>query len=70
MDFPDPPSSFDLVADRRVTARSLAAAWCLALLALAGLATVPLLASDSRPALSHSVAGETADRQATLQHAC
>jgi len=74
MDFPDPSSSNDVVADRQVTVRSLAAAWCLALVAFIGLAAVPLLASDSRSTLSEAVAAGSADRQpthqASLPHAC
>jgi len=67
MDFPDPPSSFDVVADRQVTTRSLAAAWCLALAVFIGLATAPLLASGSRPSLLESVAAGSVDRPAAHQ---
>jgi hypothetical protein len=68
MAFEDPESSGDVVGERRVTGRTLAAAWCLALAAFIGLAAIPPLASLSRTLESaQSREARSADRQPAHQ---
>jgi len=68
MDFSEPQSIKELVADRQVTSRKLIAAWGLVLLAFVALAAVQAPVHLLYGA--HKPVGQKEARSATVEHPC